>query len=65
MIEGIEAEFLLADRGYDSDAIVEKAEASGMQTVIPPRKNRKEQRKYDEVLYKLRHFVENTFMELK
>ena len=53
MIKGIDAEFLLADRGYDSDVIVKKAEATGMQTVIHPRKNRKEQRKYDEALYKL------------
>jgi len=65
LIEGIDAKVLLADRGYDSDAIVEKAEAAGMQAIIPPRKNRKEQRKYDEVMYKLRHFVENAFMELK
>jgi len=65
LIDGIDAKVLLADRGYDSDAIVDKAEATGMQAVIPPRKNRKEQRKYDEVLYKLRHFVENAFMEPK
>ena len=65
LIDGIDAKVLLADRGYDSDAIVEKTEATGMRAVIPPRKNLKEQRKYDKVLYKLRHFVENTFMELK
>ena len=33
----------LADKGYDSDAIVEQAKAQGMNPVIPPRKNRKEQ----------------------
>jgi transposase len=65
LIDGIEARVLLADRGYDSEAIVRKAEEAGMQVVIPPKKNRKEQRKYDEELYKLRHFVENAFMELK
>ena len=65
LIDGIEAGVLLADRGYDSEAIVRKAEEAGMQVVIPPKKNRKEQRKYDEELYKLRHFVENAFMELK
>jgi len=65
LIEGINAKILLADRGYDSDAIVEKAEAAGMKVVIPPRKNRKVQRKYDDILYKLRHFVENAFMYLK
>ena len=65
LIDGIEAGFLLADRGCDSDAIVKKAEKAGMQVVIPPKKSRKVQRKYDEGLYKLRHFVENAFMELK
>ena len=59
------AKVLLADRGYDSDAIVEKAEKAGMRAVIPPRKNRKMQREYDKELYKLRHFVENAFMILK
>ena len=33
--------------------------------VIPPRKNRTEQRPYDEELYKLRHLVENAFLHLK
>ena len=65
LIEGIEAEHLLADRGYDSDAIIEQAVAQGMAAVIPPRKNRKIQRPYDEDLYKLRHLVENAFLHLK
>ena len=65
MIEGIKAEHLLADRGYDSDAIVQKAQRQGMQAVIPPRKNRKEPRSYDKYLYKLRHLVENAFLHLK
>ena len=39
-----------------------------MTPVIPPRKNRKELREYDEYLYKLhklRHLVENAFLLLK
>ena len=36
-----------------------------MKSVIPPKKNRKEQRSYDDALYKLRHLVENTFLPLK
>jgi len=59
------AEHLLADKGYDSDAIVEQAKKQGMKAVIPPRKNRKEQRAYDNDLYKHRHLVENTFLHLK
>jgi transposase len=65
LIEGFAANILLADRGYDSNAIVKKAEEAGMQVVIPSRKNRKKQREHDEILYKLRHLVENAFMALK
>ncbi len=36
-----------------------------MKPVIPPKKNRKEQRDYDKYLYKLRHLVENCFLILK
>ena len=36
-----------------------------MEIVIPPKKNRKVQREYDEYLYRLRHLVENTFLMLK
>ena len=65
LIAGIEAGHLLADRGYDSDAIVKQAETQGMQTVIPPKKNRKIKREYDKDLYKIRHLVENAFLHLK
>lgn len=65
LIDGLAAEYLLADRGYDSGKIIEKALAAGMEAVIPPRKNRKEQRDYDKYLYKLRHLVENAFLLLK
>ena len=65
LIDNLPANHLLADRGYDSNSIVNKAENSGMKAVIPPRKNRKIQREYDKELYKLRHLVENAFMELK
>lgn len=63
--EGITAEQLLADRGYDRDAIVNQANQQGMQVVIPPRKNRKNPREYDVDLYKLRHLIENAFLHLK
>ena len=65
LIEGIDAEALLADRGYDTNALIAAARAAGMEVVIPPKKNRKEQREYDTYLYKLRHLVENAFLALK
>jgi transposase len=57
--------FLLADKGYDVDAIIEAAQAAGMVVVIPPKKNRKLQREYDKDIYRLRHLVENAFLKLK
>ena len=65
LVEGIDASALLADRGYDTDAIIEMTQRLGMEAVIPPKKNRKEQREYDEYLYTLRHLVENAFLMLK
>ena len=65
MIEGISAETLLADRGYDTNSILSYAASAGMKPVIPPKKNRKEQRQYDKYLYKLHHLVENCFLVLK
>ena len=59
------AEHLLADKGYDSNAILAQAETQGMRPVIPPKRNRKIQREYDAELYKLRHLVENAFLHLK
>jgi len=65
LIDGIHAEWLLADRGYDSNKIIEKAISQNTKIVIPPKKNRREQREYDKYLYKLRHLVENAFLHLK
>lgn len=65
MIEGLDAQHLLADKGYDSDALVAHAEDREMTLVIPPRRNRKALRDYDRDLYKLRHLVENAFLHLK
>ena len=55
----------MADRGYDTDAILAQARQQGMKPEIPPKKNRKIQREYDRYLYKLRHLVENAFLHLK
>lgn len=37
----------------------------GAQAVIPPKRNRLEQRSYDKHVYRQRHLVENAFMHLK
>jgi transposase len=65
LIDGFTAEYLLADRGYDSDAIVSQAASQGMCAVIPPKRNRKVPRGYDRELYKARYLVEKAFLYLK
>jgi len=65
LIEGLDAENLLADKAYDVDAIIALALSMRMEAVIPPKSNRKVKRKYDKELYKLRHLVENVFLTLK
>ena len=65
LIEGFSAEHLLADRAYDSNEIIEKASQQGMNAVIPPKKNRKIVRDFDQELYKSRHLIENAFLYLK
>lgn len=59
------AEHLIADKGYDTDAIVALAIAQKMNPVIPPKSNRIVQRECDKHIYKLRHLVENAFLDLK
>ena len=65
LIEGISAEVLLADRRYDTNDILAYAVSADVEVVIPPKRNRKDQREYDKDLYKLRHLVENSFLVLK
>lgn len=59
------AEAVLADKGYDADAIIEHIEAMGAKVVIPPKRNRKAQREYDKALYKQRNRIERCFSKLK
>ena len=65
LIMGIKAVTFLADKGYDVNKLIQLAKSMGMEIVIPPKRNRVEQREYDKDLYKLRHLVENAFLMLK
>lgn len=65
LLEGFEADYVLADKGYDSDQFVAAVVASGATAVIPSRRNRKEPREYDRELYKERNLVERFFQKLK
>lgn len=61
-----EAENFIADKGYDSDEIRDKAIEFGMKPIIPRRTNSiKLNTTFDSYLYKMRHLVENLFARLK
>ena len=65
LLDGIAAEHLLADLGYDTNAARAVARARGMEAVILPKRNRKVAREYDRALYQARHLVDNGFSNLK
>jgi len=65
MIAGFQADFVLADKGYDANELIETIQSTGAVAVIPPRKNRIESRAYDKIIYKERNFVERLFQKLK
>ena len=65
LISGQSAEFIVADKGYDSDAFVETIRAQGSQAVIPPRSNRLNPRAFDRHIYKDRNLIERFFCRIK
>ena len=58
LLDGVEADVVIGDKGYDSDAVVATIAAGGAEAVIPPKKNRKAPRPYDTDRYKDRNLVE-------
>lgn len=65
LLDGQRAEAVIADKGYDADAIVARAEQMGATAVIPSKCNRKQRRDYDRALYKQRNRIERCFNKLK
>ena len=65
LLDGLKADAVLADKGYDADYIVEAVSGMESLVVIPPKSNRKIQREYDKDLYKERNLVERMFNKIK
>lgn len=65
LIDGLEAEYVLADKAYDANRLYDKIIEQGGDTVIPPRRHRKRQHAYDRDLYKERNRVERFFSRIK
>ncbi len=65
LIEDFEPDAVIADKGYDTDELIETIEERGIEAVIPPRSNRREQREYDRHLYRERHLIECFINKIK
>ena len=66
LIEGLApARALIADRGYDAQAIVDLVRQTGGEAHIPTQRDRKVQRSIDRELYRQRNLVERFFCKLK
>lgn len=65
LLQGFENSNIIADKGYDSNALIDQIHKQNCMPVIPPRSNRKTPRKYDKHLYKERHLVECFFNKIK
>ena len=66
LLPQIEADIVIADKGFDADERVNAPlEKAGKTAVIPPKANRKQPRAYGKELYRARQLIENFFAKLK
>lgn len=66
LLQGLpEADWLLADRGYDADWYRDALKDKGIEPCIPGRQSRKKPVKYDKRRYKRRNRIEIMFGRLK
>ena len=65
LLTGLRARYVIADKGYDSQALIEYIGRQGATPVIPPRAGRRAPRPYDRTLYKHRNWIERSFNRLK
>ena len=65
LIEGLAFDALIADKAFDSNAIVADLDARGAKVVISQHPRRAKHLVIDEEMYKWRHLIENFFCKLK
>ena len=64
LLEDLEPEFVIGDKGYDSDALRDTIRAIGAKPVIPSRRTHRK-RRHDRQRYKLRNVVERFINRIK
>lgn len=65
LLQGLRCDYVIGDKGYDDDHLIQLIQDMGAIPVIPARKNRTQARDYDHHLYKERHLVECFFNKIK
>ena len=65
LLDGIEFGALIADKAFDSNAIIADLDGRGAKVVISQHPRRTSPRAIDEEMYKWRHLIENFFCKLK
>jgi transposase len=65
LIEGVEFGALLADKAFDSNAIIADLDKRGAKVVISQHPRRTSLRSIDNEMYKWRHLIENFFCKLR
>ncbi|MDF2998567.1 MAG: Transposase insH for insertion sequence element, partial [Xanthobacteraceae bacterium] len=65
LVRDLPAAQLIADRAYDADSLHDLILDQGGEPLIPPRRHRKHQHRYDKIAYKNRWGIEGFFARLK
>jgi transposase len=65
LIDGVEFGALLADKAFDSNAIIVDLDKRGAKVVISQHSRRTVRRQIDAEIYKWRHLIEDFFCKLK
>ena len=65
LLAGTAPAVVIADKGYDKQALVDRIEAAGAEAVIPTQKDRKVQRDIDRDRYKNRTMIKRGWAKLK
>ncbi len=65
LIDGFQAEAVLADKAYDNNDIRQALAEAGAEAVIPSTRSRKTPIPHDKIAYKQRNLIERCFNKLK
>lgn len=65
LLDGLKPKVVIADKGYDSQAVVDLIRKRKAKAVVPTQKNRKRQRRPDKTLYKARNVCERFWAKVK